>query len=63
MGRPNQNSKWKAGQSPDPVIVNQEPVVKTKPQPVAPTSPEIPAVETTEVVDVTSLKKIKKTAE
>lgn len=61
MGRPNQNAKWKAGQQPDPVFVNAEPVKKN----VKETAPEIDYIaptiedETVEVVDVKKAKKIK----
>lgn len=71
MSRPNQNSKWKAGQQPEPTIVDSvaksnkttSTSVKTTqaiPEPVIPEKTEDPQIET---VDVTSLKKIKKTAE
>jgi hypothetical protein len=62
MGRPNQNSKWKAGQQPDPVFVNAEPVKKTVKETAPKTDYIAPTIEdeTVEVVDVKKFNKIKK---
>lgn len=68
MGRPNQNSKWKAGQQPDPVFVTD--TAPKKSTPVAVTKSVSEAVESptideqpVEVVDVKQFKKIKKNEE
>ena len=41
MGRPNQNSKWKAGQQPDPVFVTDTTPKKTTPTPTAKSVSEV----------------------